>query len=279
MIRSKYNLFFDYEGKKIAFNAMTCGLAQVDNDFFEVYNKAEDFSSDDNSNELIKDMKRGGFILDEGSDEMNVLKFRCNRGRFNESFYSLTIAPTIQCNFACPYCYETAKPGIMSKDVQDKLVELVEENAKLKKKIDVTWYGGEPLLAKKIVYSLSERFMEICARYEAEYSAGIITNGYLFEEEDIEKFNKYKIRFTQITIDGTREVHNTRRILKADPSADTFDKIINTVRLLNKSNSRVVIRVNVDKTNIQNTIELINYLASEEAGIDKTRTSVAFGHV
>lgn len=278
MIKSKYNIFFDYEDRKIAFNAMTCGLAEVDDEFFSVYNSLDSISEDD-SRQIVADMKKGGFILGDDSDELKILKYRNNRGKFNDSFFSLVIAPTIQCNFACPYCYETARPGMMSKEVQDKLVELVEQNASQKKNIDITWYGGEPLLAKSIIYDLSERFMEICSRYEVPYTAGIITNGYLFEEEDIEKFNKYRIRYAQITIDGTKEIHNTRRILKKTPEIGTFDKIIETVRMLNRSESRVVIRINVDKTNIENTNRLIEYLASPEVGIDKTKTNISFGHV
>lgn len=278
MIKSKYNIFFDYEDKKIAFNAMTCGLAMVDKEFFNIYDNIENIADDD-CRQIVKDMKKGGFITNSETDELRILKYRSNQGKFNESFFSLVIAPTVQCNFACPYCYETAKPGMMSQKVQDKLVEIVEEKARAKKSIDITWYGGEPLLAKNIVYSLSEKFIEICDKYDVPYSAGIITNGYLFEEEDIEKFNQYKIRYSQITIDGTRDVHNTRRILKTHPEIGTFDKIINTVKLLNKSESRITIRINVDKTNIENTNRLIEFLADSALGIDKTRTSIAFGYV
>ena len=49
--------------------------------------------------------------------------------------------------------------------------------------------------------------------------------------------------------------------------------------MLNRSESRVVIRINVDKTNIENTNRLIEYLASPEVGIDKTKTNISFGHV
>lgn len=177
------------------------------------------------------------------------------------------------CNFACPYCYEQAKPGIMSQEVQDKIIELAKEAAEHKKNVDFTWYGGEPLLAKKVIYSLSERVMKICEENKVEYSSSIITNGYLLEDEDVELFKKYKIDSVQITIDGTREIHNTRRILK-NGGEGTFDTIIANVKKL-YGKVGISLRVNIDKTNIQDTMNLIDFFKAE--GLEGL--FVNFGHV
>ncbi len=278
MKKSRYNLFLNLEDTKLAFNGMTCALAEVDGEFDKIYSDIENVDInliDEKSKKLISDMKAGGYIIDDTCDEIKILKYRNQRGKFDTDFVSLVIAPTMACNFACPYCYEKAKSGIMSEKVQNKLIEIVENSAKMKKRIDVTWYGGEPLLAKKVIYSLSEKFIELCEKYNVDYYAGIITNGYLLSEGDEELFKKYKIHDIQITIDGTRDIHNKRRILKKDPEKGTFDTIITNIERLYNAGLEIDIRVNIDKNNIGDTKELILFFKEK----NMTKLNINFGHV
>lgn len=46
----------------------------------------------------------------------------CQRG--------ITIYPTIGCNFACDYCFETKRRGKMGEEVQDAIVRSLEEKAR-----------------------------------------------------------------------------------------------------------------------------------------------------
>ena len=43
----------------------------------------------------------------------------------------------------------------------------------------MTWFGGEPLLAKEVIYRLSEAFIARTHDAGIAYTANIITNGYL----------------------------------------------------------------------------------------------------
>src|SRR5699024_5938565 len=123
-------------------------------------------------------------------------------------------APTLSCNFGCPYCYEEPKSGFMSEEVQKSILDMITEAAKRRKDISVTWYGGEPLIAKDIIFNMSEKIINICEENDCDYSSYIVTNGYLVTDEIIENFKKYKITGAQITIDGPPEIHNSRRFLK-----------------------------------------------------------------
>ena len=136
MKKSKYNLFFKESDISLAFNSMTCALAQVDEEFYRIYNDIENVdakSLSEKDNKLIKDMLKGGYIIADDCDELKSIKFRNSVGKYNKDFLSLVIAPTLECNFACPYCYENPKQGIMSKEVQDKLVEIIKKNAERKR--------------------------------------------------------------------------------------------------------------------------------------------------
>ena len=56
---SRYNTFFEYNNKKFAFNAMTCALAEVDDDFLYILDNLQNGEIDDD-NGLVKSIKKGG---------------------------------------------------------------------------------------------------------------------------------------------------------------------------------------------------------------------------
>ncbi len=276
---SNYNIIFDHKGKTIAFNSMTCALAAVNSDFLNVLKEVENKTFDKTEHskkilDLVENMKKGGFIIDDCFDELEFLKFKNYQGKFRTDNLGLTIAPTFACNFACPYCYENAKDGVMSQEVMDAICKEAENAAKQKKSIHVVWYGGEPLLAKDIIWELSDRFISCSKKFDTNYSASIITNGYLLDDETVENFLKYKIVRAQITIDGPADVHNRRRKLKGS-SKPTFDVILNNAKKALAAGIDVVIRINVDKTNENRVDELLDILL--KYGLKDAR--IYLGHV
>lgn len=276
---SNYNIIFDHQGKTLAFNSMTCALAAVNSDFLEVLKEIENKTFDKTEHskkilDLVKSMKKGGFIIDDCFDELEFLKFKNYQGKFQKTSLRLTIAPTFSCNFACPYCYENTKDGFMSQEVMDAICKEAENAAKQKKNIHVAWYGGEPLLAKNIIWELSDRFISSSKKFGINYSAMIVTNGYLLDDETIENFLKYKITSAQITIDGPADVHNSRRKLK-NSSKPTFDVILNNAKAALAAGIGVAIRINVDKTNENRVDELLDTLLDYEL----KNAYVYLGHV
>lgn len=267
MKKSKYNKIINLEdGKTIAFNSVTCALAEVDAEFLDTLENIENINVDEltpEKKELIDNMMEGNFIVDDMLDELKLIKYRNYSGKFSSSGIGLVIAPTLACNFACPYCYETAKSGIISKEVQDSLLEMIEDTAKHKYDVDITWYGGEPLIAKEVIFDFSRRAIEICEREGVRYGAYIVTNGYLIDEDVISKMKEAHITGAQITVDGPPSIHNTRRILK-NSDEPTFDRIIHNVKLLMQNGiTNIAIRINVDKTNVNHVEELLDILERE----------------
>ena len=279
MKESRYNLVFDYRNKKLAFNSMTCALVMVDDNFLKVLQEVRNktFNEKEHSREildLIKDMQKGGFIVDDCFDELEFLKFKSYQGRFRTDALSLTIAPTFACNFACPYCYESSRNGFMAEDVMDAICREVRTAAENKKSVHISWYGGELLLAKSIVWKLSEQFIKDCETFGVRYSASIVTNGYLLDDETIKKFLKYRISSAQITIDGPSNIHNSRRKLK-NSSKPTFDVILSNAEKVLAAGINVAIRINIDKTNENYVDELLDTLL----GYGLKDAYVYLGHV
>lgn len=277
MKSSKFNIITKtYDNKVLAFNSTSCALAEVEPEFLDILNNIEKINFDECSPErinLINEMKKGNFIIEDCVDEISILKFKNKKGMFSSNTLGLTIAPTLMCNFKCPYCYETPKNYLMTQKVQDNIVKYVEEMSKSISALSVTWYGGEPLLGKEIIFSLSEKFIKICKERNVDYRAFMVTNGYSLDEKTVNKMLINNIKSCQITVDGPAHIHNTRRLLKN--GGGTFDKIIENIKLMKQSGGRVNIRVNIDKTNINYVEELLRLLAKENL----TDLAINFGQV
>lgn len=274
---SRYNFLKEFNGVTVFFNAGTCALAVVDENFLRVVDDVKKNCYDETKYDaqLIADMKASGCLVADDVDELARLEFFRNLAKYDMTNFGLTIAPTLDCNFRCKYCFETHPKGFMSAETQAALVKFVEQRLETAKSFSVTWYGGEPLLAKEIIYSLSEKFLELCAAKNVDYDAFIITNASLMDDADIEKFKRYKIHGAQITIDGPREVHDARR--RNVTGKSTFDKLIDRVNALLNNELDAIVRINIDKDNISRVDEL---LATLREKIDRYENlKIDFGQV
>lgn len=275
---SRFNRYFTAsDGARLAFNSLSCGLAIVDETYLQLQSMLpgiDETSLTPQQFETYQAAIKGNFFVPDDFDELLDYATKRNIQKYGMDSLGLTIAPTLLCNFSCVYCYETSKPGTMSAETQKNLLNFVEAQASHLKRFEVTWYGGEPLLAVDVIRGLSEKFQEICVKYGLEYEAFMISNGSLFHEDIIQMMQKYQIRGVQITIDGPKAVHDSRRISKNGES--TFDCIIGNINRLLSSGIEVVLRINVDKENDQTVDELIEYL---EHNLASRNIKITFGQV
>lgn len=264
---SKYNMFYFDESKDsyIAYNSFTNALAYISLANFRELEKYIYDPSYQLQPELINELVKGGFLTDDSFDELAILQHRINVNRYATSCLSLTIAPTSACNFRCIYCYEkgSENQSTMTVETQNALVAFVEDKAKYIKKLNITWYGGEPLLAMDIITSLSVRFMELAKKYKLDYSAAIITNGYLMTLETAHQLVKLGITSCQITLDGCEKNHNNKRPHMS--GSGTFQQIIsNVISLDNLPELKTSLRINIDKNNLSAAHELNALLKSNQ---------------
>src|SRR5437868_1889428 len=114
-------------------------------------------------------------------------------------FLELILLPTEQCNFRCIYCYEDFSVGKMKKNVVEAIKKLILKRLDSLDIIKISWFGGEPLVAKDVVYEISEFILEQCARYPAlRYVSGMTTNAFLLKENILRKLVSLGITNYQI---------------------------------------------------------------------------------
>lgn len=279
MKESRFNIYYTADdGARLAFNSLTCALAVIDNTYDNLISSLRTLRKD-NIPEELKDCYNaaysGHFIVEDEVDELKELSIKRNFTKYNIESLGLTIAPTLACNFKCIYCYETSKPGIMSEKTQSDLIAFVRNHIKTIKSLEVSWYGGEPLLSKEIIYSLSEKLLDLCSQNNVEYNAYIISNGSLLDDLTISKLEEFKVKGIQITLDGPPEIHNSRRICRSGEGS--FDIIIEHInRVLQLSNIQVSIRINLDRTNSNRLKDLLKILSERLISKD---VKISFGQV
>ena len=177
---------------------------------------------------IISMLAKTGVIVN--FDEQAALETMGRMACADSRGVGLTICPTMGCNFDCPYCFENHKQGKMTEEVQADTAALAERLLKTSraKSLSVTWFGGEPLLAPDVIESLSEKLMALAEEHHAEYSAGIITNGYLLTPEVVKMLEKAQVKSAQITLDGIGAAHDATRHLRG--GGPTFERIVENLR-------------------------------------------------
>lgn len=254
---SKYNYTFQHEGENFLYNSLSNSFATIDDSTYEMmqinYNQINLAALESNLQDNLIKMKA---IVEDDRDEMLKIKYMSTCCKFDNRRLLLTINPTLGCNFACPYCFEKEhKPIFMSDDVENGIIDFIKRHKQVKV-IDVTWFGGEPLLAFPRIQSLTKKMQAL----GLEYRAGIITNGYLLKENVIDKLEELKIRSVQITIDGLQAIHDNRRCLKSGKG--TFERIMSNIELLKTKHPDIhlAIRMNIDRVNKNDLVSLYSYI-------------------
>jgi uncharacterized protein len=286
---SVYNFVWstDDPEKVMIFNSLTTALAEVRKSLIDLLNVSQfDYALlPENKRQFVDELRNGGFVVDDTADELRMVKFAYNSDKYESSLARLVIAPTLACNFACSYCFEQSDKSQGKNDnqnvfmpdvVKQDLLKYVEKIVKTGKDIFVTWYGGEPLLAKETIFDLSQKIIAITEENKVEYSAGMVTNGYLLSEDPdtMQNLKKNRIKFIHVTLDGPREVHNSRRMLKGS-NGPTFDRILEGIKLLKSNGIETYIRVNIDRSNIDNISRLLDVLKEN----DLSDIFIYLGHV
>lgn len=258
MKQSRFNIFFNRDNDIVAFNSRTLAIDLLDESEYSVLMNIE---KDNNEiQDIAKELYEKGYLIDDDCDEVKLIKYRLNKERYSTNTIRLTIAPTMNCNFKCSYCYEHGSLinlDIMNEVTQERLIEFIDTKTEECSELRIVWYGGEPLLAYEIIKTLSLRIIDICKKKGIFYSATIITNGYLLDIYEYSDFYELNIVEIQVTIDGPKKVHDARRMLKN--GKETFSKIIDNVVKF-KDYFEMIIRINIDEDNYSYLDELIEVL-------------------
>lgn len=250
------------DGGSLLFNARTRSLILLSQGETKTYRAVAEtggFSGDEVPDGLLlQSLIGGGHVLGETADEFAAVKNAYESSRKSEGSLTLTIAPTMACNFACGYCFQGLnKPTKkMTPDVQNAIIDFVKAKKNLKS-LSIVWYGGEPLMGKDSIFRLSDILISHCDKNKINYSAGIVSNAWFLNGEMAAQLYARRVRWVQVTIDGDRETHDTMRPLTS--GGRTFDRILDNIeQSLDQTPISIQARVNVGQRNVDNASAMLD---------------------
>ena len=223
----------------------------------------------DDERDAVAVLEENGFLVPSRETDQRALDDYFARVTGDGSELHVTVLTTLQCNFACDYCFQ-GDHGDYNKFAEKMTLETAARTAAwVEREMDrvgperltLMFFGGEPLLNLPVMYYLSERLSASAQARGLEIGISIITNGLLLTREVVDRMVPYGLRGVKITLDGDRETHNRMRPLRGGQG--TFDRIIQNVRAVA---DRVAVSIggNFDETSVDSYPALLDYLKEQE---------------
>lgn len=260
---SQYNIWVEHDTADFVFNGVSGGLLRVPRGQRKAIDDfVSGITSPDLDEALLEKLVVGRMVVHDDADEQMYLRRRYDTSRESLDQLSLTVVTSLGCNFDCPYCFEDKHASIITPQVQEAVVGYVTALLSQIRSLSVQWFGGEPLLARAQLFSLSSRLEELCDSSDVRFSASIITNGYLLDAATCQELQRHRVRHVQVTLDGPPAVHDRMRPLAS--GRGTFARIVDNLTRA-KDFFPVSIRVNVDRTNASHLEHLLQIL--KDAGL------------
>ncbi|MFC1753634.1 radical SAM protein [Thermoproteota archaeon] len=257
---------FKYKGKAYLFDIRTLVSLRIDEAAYEALKLFNDYSKDQILEKLkgrfsestiqevflgIEQLKKQGLFrpaMEETPEEIDAHIKRV----VNRESASIQLALVKGCNMRCEYCYEKDcfnKDGniLMSKEVGERAVEFLIEKSKHCKGMNITFFGGEPLInwktIKHLVHYIEKRAKEL-GRGSPYYA--LTTNGTLITKEIARYIKKYNFGL-MCSLDGPPEIQNKLRPMAGGKGS--FYKAARGIKRVMKIRRQVTVRATTNKAN------------------------------
>jgi len=217
----------------------------------------------------LRELAEHGFIVRSREAEWEALEEFFRSVREDRSELRVTVLTTLQCNFACDYCFQgdhgdyNKFAAKMSPETAEHVGDWIE--ARLDEvqpeRFALTFFGGEPLLNVPVMYRVAERAWTASEVRRVPMKVSIITNGLLLSPEVVDRMLPFGLSGIKITLDGDRDTHNRMRPLRGGQG--TFDRIVENVRRVADRVS-IAIGGNFDETSVDSYPALLDFLKAQD---------------
>jgi uncharacterized protein len=211
---------FPLRGEHVLYNTLTDNLVGLDDRSLDWIASLEDGRARDPlEQEEVDYLVEEQFLVDDDvADDRALRDFMLGIKR-GDGVLRLRVLVTENCNFACPYCFEAeggpTGPG-MGRHIEEALHAWVRRRmaAYDLHTLELTYFGGEPLLKKPLILRTAERFQRELAEDGRRFRCNVITNGALLDRPFVDAMRPLGLDFVKVTLDGPKHHHDRARVHK-----------------------------------------------------------------
>ena len=197
---------------------------------------------------------------------------------------TLVINLTNQCNLSCQYCYEfgedkvatpEGKPKFMDWDTARQSVDFLFEEAKGRRSVHITFFGGETLMNFPLLKQVVDYARDVAKSKDMLIDFSLTTNGTLLRPDIVEYLAENHVGVT-VSLDGPPELNDKLRVFSN--GRGSYDIIAPKVRELLKNHKTRPIAARVTLTNgVTDVIRIFRHLKEDlgfhEVGFAPVTTS------
>lgn len=261
-LKSKFSVLLDIPDiGTILFNTVYGTVDRLDKSVENAWNDNISLLTTEQAEFLYK----RGHLINRESDARLLEKVEESLQNRVHEYSKFYISFSLACNFSCFYCFENKQNDcrLIKSEELDGVFSAIDEIAFINKakKNEIVLFGGEPFLERN--KPLIQKTLAFAR--EKHYRVGAITNGSNLESYQ-RLFEEYLdvLGFFSITIDGTKEDHDCRRVYANGKGS--YDDIVSGMQLLKELGISVSVRMNIDK----------NFKGNISSAIDELEKNLGF---
>ena len=187
----------------------------------------------------LTDYKKNGYLATESAVEhVNHIYTEFLSHFLSRKLSKVALQLTQNCNFRCKYCIYSENSSVhqrnhsakrMSWNTAKKAIDFLWQHSIDSQKVNVGFYGGEPLLEFPLIVRIIEYALD---RFRGKtISFSMTTNGTMLNDDIIRFLDEHNISLT-ISLDGPKEINDKNRVF-ADGSG-TFDTVMERLNRIKK---------------------------------------------
>lgn len=217
---------------------------------------------------ITDELINNGFIISSEFNELEFLKEKREKAIYNKDAFYIRIMTTSLCNARCYYCYEKGvKRETMNKVTAIDIAKFICSISSETKFLNICWFGGEPLINTDVITLIIDYVKNNHSNKNLKIVSSFITNGSLIDSNIINHMKKdWFTRDVQVSMDGYGNDYNN--IKNYVDNSINFNKVVENIKALVKTQIMVRVRLNIDHTNLEQSKKLIDFF-SKEIGTEK----------